>query len=196
MRHVRIWTWAAGFLGMLVVTGASRAGFVEFLDGQEGWLDAVGRFTTIDFVGFPENTILTDQYIEQGLLFTDGNDRINFGGAYVNDLWGVDGNGDINVAFDTPQLWIAVDFPGSMAFQLFRDGQLLYTSTLWTPGGLGHFFGIVSSEPFDAARIIDPLGEAEIDDLHFGAPAPGVLWAFGIGVIGLGRRSRPRERAP
>ncbi len=190
MKRGKVWVEAVGCCALLAVAGAAHGGFVEFLDDREGWLDAAGRFTTIDFVGFPKNTILTDQYIEQGLLFTDGNDRIDSGGAYVNDLWGVDGNGDVNVVFETPQLWIAVDFPGVMAFQLFRDGELVYTSTFWTPGGLDHFFGIVSSEPFDAVRIIDPLGEAAIDDLHFGVPAPGAFWVLGLGVIGRGRRSR------
>lgn len=179
---------------VLATTAAARGGFIEFLDDEAGWLAAAGRFTTITFTELPKNTIVTDHYADLGILFTDANDNIDFGGAFVNDLWGLDGNGDINVVFDTPQAWIAVDFPGAIAFQLFRNGELIYSGG-WGPSGFGHFFGIVSTtELFDAARIIDPLGQAEIDDLHFGVPAPGALWVLaGMGVIGRGRRSRVAE---
>ncbi len=150
---------------------------IEFLDRKDEWIAAVGPFTTVDFTGFPHGTFITDQHADVGVLFTDWNDSIFVNNnGFPNDGAGLDGNGDINVVFDTLQAWIAVDFPGAMRFELFRDGVLIFASTSLFAGSAGHFFGLRSSEFFDAARIIDPFGEAEIDDLHFGVmPCPADL---------------------
>ena len=146
---------------------------MEFTDKDE-WIDAVGEFTTIDFTGFPPGTFITDQYADFGILFTDGNDSIQNTCSHVNDCWGLDGNGDIAVAFDTPQLWIGADFPGILRIELYQDGRLFYVSDDYGQNPVGNFVGLLSNEPFDAALLIDAAGEAAIDDdLHFGPPAPG-----------------------
>ncbi len=95
------------FLGLLAaVLGAepARGGFIEFLNDRDGWIDAAGSFTTIHFNELPRHTFVTDQYADLGVLFTDGDDQIDRGGAppWMNDGWGLDGNGDINIVFDTP----------------------------------------------------------------------------------------------
>ncbi len=184
------------FLLAGAATPGASAGFIEFLNDRDGWINAVGPFTTIHFNEVPKHTFITDEYADLGVIFTDGDDQITFGESFLNDDWGLDGNGDINVVFDMPQLWIAVDFPGGMQFQLFREGALVYDSTAWVPGGAGNFLGIVSSEFFDAARIIDPLGEAEIDDLHFGVPGPSGLGLLMLGVVTTRRRRPARSSSP
>ncbi len=149
----------------------ARADFTEYTSKSE-WVAAVGAFATIHFSEVPKFTFLTDEYADLGVLFTDGNDQIDFGGAYVNDGWGLDGNGDINVTFDTPKRWIATDHPGPIKYQLFRGGRLIYDGILHITSGYGLFVGIVGTEPFDAARIGTGYGKDKaIDDLHF-QPGP------------------------
>ena len=177
---------SAGFGDRVAVCGV-----VEFFD-QEEWKAAVGDFTTIDFTGFAQGTFITDQYADLGILFTDGNDSIfPSEPAFPNDGWGLDGNGNISVAFDTPQAWIGVDFPGALQIELFTGGRLIYTSSIFGVGGVGFFAGLVSSELFDTAVLIDPIGvDAEIDDLHFGVPVPGAIWLLAVAAL-FPRRRRP-----
>jgi hypothetical protein len=174
-----------------VLAGSSHGEVIEFGEPEE-WIAAVGPFTTIDFTGFVSGTVLTDQYADLGVLFTDGNDQVDFGPTiYPNDEWGLDGNGDVDVSFDTPQLYLAVDFPGILFIELYSQGELIDTTNGWGSGGVGFFFGFLSSEPFDAVRIIDPIDNAVfIDDLHFGIPAPGPLWPLAVAALCLGCRRR------
>ncbi|MCH8150794.1 MAG: hypothetical protein IH830_00290 [Planctomycetes bacterium] len=172
--------------------GVVCGGFIEFTDKEE-WIAAVGRFTTIGFTGFPDGTFITDQYADLGILFTDGNDNIFLSdNGFPNDGAGLFGGGftPIAVSFDTPQAWIAVDFPGDVQFELFREGVLIYTSSEFGIGGVGNFAGLVSSEFFDAAVILDPVDQSVfIDDLHFGVPAPGGLGLLAVAAL-LPRRRR------
>ena len=66
---------------------------VEY-ENQAEWEAAAGAFTTIDFTGFPNLTFITDQYMDLGLLFTDGDDTIaGFDpNTFIQDGWGVDGD--------------------------------------------------------------------------------------------------------
>ena len=174
----------------MLLSAPAHGGVQEFTDKDE-WIAAVGQFTTIGFTGFEIGTFITNQYADLGILFTDGNDSIQFSPtAFPNDEWGLDGNGDIAVAFDTPQLWIGVDFPGFMRLELYDEGRLIYRSSNFLPGGVGNFAGLLSNDLFDAAVLIDPAGEAEIDDLHFGVPAPGTLALLALGAICAPRRRR------
>ena len=176
---------SAGF-GDRVAVG----GVIEYVDRAK-WEAAVGDFTTIDFTGFPGGTFITDQYADLGILFTDGNDSIAFAGSFINDGVGLDGNGNISVSFDTPQAWIGVDFPGFLSIELYSEGRLFFTSNLWG-GGVGNFLGLISSDLFDAAVLLEgaPGLEADIDDLHFGVPTPGALWLLALAALFSRRRRR------
>ena len=174
---------------VLLLSAPAHAGVQEFTDKDE-WINAVGEFTTVDFTGFDVATFITDQYADLGILFTDGNDSIQHTVSFLNDEWGLDGNGDISVAFDTPQLWIGVDFPGFMRIELYDEGRLIYTSSNFLPGGVGNFAGLFSNASFDAAVLIDPANEAAIDDLHFGVPTPGSMALFALGALTRRRRRR------
>ena len=159
----------------LLVAGVARAegGVREFLDPSE-WQSAVGPFATIDFTGFPKGTLITDQYADLGVTFVEGNDTINFAPSFINDGSGLDGNGaTIAIAFDRPQMWMAVDYPGDVQIELYSDDVLVFTSGLFGGGGAGNFLGLLSTEAFDAAVLSDPIDDAVfIDDLHFGPPPP------------------------
>ena len=171
---------------------AAVGGFIEFTDKEE-WIAAVGAFTTIDFTGFPDGTFITDQYADLGILFTDGNDNIFLSdNGFPNDGAGLFGGGftPIAVSFDSPQAWIAVDFPGLMQFELFSGGKLIYTSSVFSDFQ-SRFAGLVSSELFDTAVILDPADHAVfIDDLHFGVPSPGAIALLALGGLFFTRRRR------
>ncbi|MCH8165525.1 MAG: hypothetical protein IH889_07945 [Planctomycetes bacterium] len=174
--------------------GQALGGFVEEFTDKDSWIAAVGDFTTVDFTGFAPGTFITDQYADLGILFTDGNDSISpFDPiTYPEDGWGLDGNGNISVAFDTPQAWIGVDFPGFLSIELYSQGRLFFTSNLNGGAGVGNFLGLISSQLFDAAVVVEgaPGFEAEIDDLHFGVPAPGSVCLLVLAGLWPRRRRR------
>jgi hypothetical protein len=173
---------------------STSAADVEIYYDKADWEAAVGAYTTIDFTGFPEGTLITDQYADLGVLFTDGNDFIDLNDtAFPNDGAGLLGNmfDDIELAFDQPTSWLGLEFPGGLWLRLYRDGELMYTSPVFDGA---YFTGLVSSEPFDAVDIIDVSGESvAIDDLHFGPPIPAQGALALLAVAGLTRRTRGRS---
>ena len=131
--------------------------------------------------------------IERNRDGSEGNDNLFLNdNGFPNDGAGLFGGGftPIAVSFDSPQAWIAVDFPGDVQFELFREGELIYTSSEFGIGGVGNFAGLVSSEFFDAAVILDPTDQSVfIDDLHFGVPVPSALVLLALaGLFSGGRR--------
>lgn len=181
---MRIWV----SLGLTLAAGTcATADVIEFTDRDE-WIAAVGTFTTIDFTGFPEGTFITDQFSDLGVTFTGGNEHIALSdNAFSNDGAGLESNfADIQIEFATPQFWIAVDFPGIIQFELFSGGQLIFTSSGLGVGGAGNFGGLLSTEPFDMAVILDPTDmTVAIDDLHFGPPVPGPPTVAFLGLAGV-----------
>jgi hypothetical protein len=172
-------------LGVIAV-GSARGDVDVFFDRAE-WVAAVGPVTTIDFTGFPEGTTITDQYADVGAIFIDGLNFTWFNPTFKNDGVGLYGYDEINVAFDTPQRWMAVDFPGFIGIRLFFQDSIIHESGWGNPGN-GWFVGLVSDEPFDSLLLIEPGGEVNIDDLHYGVPSPAVLWL--LAVAGLVWRRR------
>lgn len=171
----------------------ATASVTEFNNNRNAWLAAAGPYSRIDFTGFAPNTIITNQYLSQGVAFTDGTDRIYFNQNFVNDGVGLNGAlNEITLAFTQPMNVIAVDHPGSVQFKLYSQGQLIYISSAFVHGGTGFFAGLISTQSFDAALIYDPTGAVFIDDLYFGAPvpAPGVLAVLIVGCCMRSRRKR------
>ena len=62
----------------MLLSAPASGDVLEFTDKDE-WIEAVGEFTTIDFTGYPKDTFIADQYAYLGILFTDGNDNIDYG---------------------------------------------------------------------------------------------------------------------
>ncbi len=185
---------AAVLAALLGPAGAGLAAVIEFTD-RDAWFSAAEQVTTITFTKFPSGTLITNQYDELGVLFTDGLDFILCcGGDFPNDGAGLNSVTSTTLAFATPQYSIAVDFPGDVQFSLFNVGALIYTSSPFGFGGIGNFGGLISSQPFDAVFISDPFGDiAFADDLHFGVPAPGVLWLLGPAAFALPGSKRRRS---
>ena len=138
---------------------------VEVFFDIEEWKAAAGETATITFTELPYGTLITDQYADLSVIFADGNDTIHVSAGYVNDGFGLNGHGDIRLSYTTPQYSIAVDFPGALTFELYLKGELLYRSPDYGTGPL--FVGLISTEPFDGAILVDPsMGYQFIDDLH------------------------------
>ncbi len=142
---------------------------------QSEWEQDVGAFTFIDFTGFPEYTIITEQYSDLGIHFTDGTDEIALGSAY-SDGAGLFGgsfllptmNHAINLKFDEPIHAIAADI-GDLIFYLYDGDELIYESPLFGGG----FVGLLSSESFNKVMMVG-TGHTYIDNLYFQAiPGPG-----------------------
>lgn len=166
------------------MTGGAPRGIVYEIYDKGVWAAAVGEFSTVDFVGFPEDTYIVEQYAELGVVFTDGDDSVYHNNSFPNDGVGLDGNGDITVVFAQAQSWIGVEFPGFLRLRLYRDGKLAFISNDAGAGFTDNFLGLLSEEPFDSAVLVDPAGEAEIDDLHFGPP-PCLADLDGDGEVGV-----------
>jgi hypothetical protein len=166
--------------------------------GRQAWMTDMGSHATIDFTGFPANTIITTQYQSLGVTFTDGTDRIFASpNAFPNDGWGLNGAFDeIHLGFNQPMYGLGVDFPGIVKFRLYWQGALIYTSTDFIFGDIGSFAGLISDQPFDAALINDPTGGVFIDDLFFGPPVPAPSAVSLILLAGAARGRRGRARRP
>jgi hypothetical protein len=163
-----------GINTMFAFSAFASAEVLEFED-KAAWEAAVGDYTTIDFTGYPYGTLIRDQYLDVGVRFmpdcwcTIAGPNFN---TFLNDGWGLDGNDLIHIQFDSPQHWIAADFPGALYFELYSDGELLYSSSLFGGGGVGHFGGLISDESFNEVLIQDWDAFVILDDLHFGVPTP------------------------
>lgn len=153
---------------------------------------AVGLLPNIDFTGYPVGEILGDQYLPEGVRFADGNDELLQSSAFVEDTWGVDGNGSIDIRFTVPQMHFGVDFPGFVDVRLYDGDDLVWESEFGEPG-VGHFAGVVlSGESFNRVIIADPADEtAYIDTMYYHlVPEPGTIFLLGVGALSMVRRSK------
>ena len=163
---------------------------------RDAWFNDVGVVGNADIttIGFNDigNTIVTDQYAHLGVTFDGNSATIGEDFIIYQDGWGIRGSSNISFEFAKPRNAIATDYPGSIRFTLFLDGELVGIEDFQT-GGIGNFAGLVSSEAFDEI-VVDRVSPspAFIDDLHFVAiPAPGALIPLLLACLG---RRRPRRR--
>ena len=185
------------FLFVAAQTDVTRADVLEF-DDKGAWIDATGGdFTTIDFTGFPSGTVITNQYIDLGLIFDSGDPNYIQGplNGYVNDDWGLDGRDEVIIEFAQPIQWFGMDFPGNLHIQLIRDGEV-GEPIYFGAGGVGNFGGVIADQPFDGVRIHDYGGfeNTNLDDIFFGPPIPGPGAHAALAITGLARAQRkPRQ---
>ncbi|MCI0629938.1 MAG: hypothetical protein L0Y44_04710 [Phycisphaerales bacterium] len=150
---------------------------------------------TITFLEYPQGTLLSDQYANLGVTFPDGNDFILNSSAYVIDGAGATSLfGPITLEFDQPRTSIGVHFPGLLVIELYADDSLIYVSNAFGGAGVGFFGGLISTQHFDRALLIDPSGGVSIDTVHFGLPVPAPAGVAFVSIAGLLlRRSRRRR---
>jgi len=191
MFQIRLLAAAAGLLAAIGSTRFCAADVVVF-DDKLAWEAAVGGdFTTITFTEFPPNTIITDQYAEQGFVVTPN--AVTFGptAGFPQDMYGLGTVLEYFILdFDRELNWIAVDHPGGLNIDLYLDEVLVGYSGYSGGGGVGFFTGVVSDLSFNRVRISD-LDAFAIDDLHFGPmiPAP-AAWVVLAAMSAMGARRR------
>lgn len=186
--------------GVAMTFGMSARGSVIETTNSEDWEQGLFPYQTISFTEFASGTIITDQYSDLGIMFTDGNDLlINNATSFPQDGFGLRGgingaNDVIHISFTSPHYAIAAFYPGAMRIELYNDGSLIYTSSDF--GGIGNNFfgGVISTTPFDAAIIRDWFDSTMfIDNLYLSnvaIPAPGALSL--LAFASLLRRTRKR----
>ncbi|HRP63495.1 MAG TPA: hypothetical protein PK400_09405, partial [Phycisphaerales bacterium] len=138
--------------------------------------------------------VLPHHYADLGVTFTGQQLGYFHSSGLFNDGEGIRSNNDtLWATFDEPQRAIAVDYPGQIRFQLYSNGQLIFTSILFSPG-MGQtqaFAGLISDQSFDAVHLYRVNSTyVYIDDLHFGIPTPGALSVFALTAFGCRRRRR------
>jgi hypothetical protein len=187
-RHIAV------LLATYVLTAPAVGEVMEFIQ-RSAWESAAGPYATIDFTGYHDGLVITNQYEHLGVTFTGALQFIAICGCYANDGAGLYALPYARMVFESPQNWIAVEFPGSVRFNLYYSGELIHTSQVFHDF-FSYFAGVISSKPFDEVIIDYPSPEINsvgIDDLFFGSPipAPGALGAFALAAL-IARRGRRR----
>ncbi len=180
-----------------VVSSNATAGIIFSSTSKDEWSSYVNnKYTTIGFADVFQQ-IVTEQYADLGVHFTDADDYGVSNSKFV-DGFGIKGHfmfgGSITVGFDSPQMWTAVNFLGHVKLEIFYEDVLVGTKSDLQTGIFNKFQGIVSDTQFNKLVISDWAGGLPfVDDLHFGGPipAPGAIGIFGLAAIAGSRRRGP-----
>jgi hypothetical protein len=141
----------------------------EYTDLPSFTAAAGGHLNAITFEDLPAGTIVTDQYLDVGALFVDGNDTVVSSPSFVTDGMGVAGFSQVHLQLTRPAVAIGAGFPGAMMIQLYDQpgGTLLYTSPLFGSLGWGFFGGVVTDTPFTYVVFHDwLLFDVRLDNIH------------------------------
>jgi hypothetical protein len=191
-------------LVMSVCAMSANAAFVDYTD-QTDYLNQVAAesmsLTMIDFTGLADGTTLTNQYAGLDVMF-DGSDSIVNNTTFVEDGWGVYGNGpEIELMFIAPMTHVGADFPGALAIDLYQGTTLVASSADFGISGTGFFGGTLTDDSFFDRVILREWVDSHvfIDNLYFGGvvgsvvPEPASLSLLGIGLAGMAIRRIRRK---
>lgn len=189
-----------GSAGLLLAANAvslSAATVTLIKDDFATWESAAGAISTCDFTGFPEWTVITDQYGELGALFTGPAPNLihHSTQSYSQDEWGLDANGVLEVTFLEPVHAVAGHGPGKWKYKLYLADSLVGETSFYL-GGPGDFAGAISDVAFDRVRF-EPAqfnGIMFMDNVYFATiPAPAGLVVVLCGPVGLMRGGQRRR---
>ncbi len=181
---------------LLALNAVTARAEVTVYTSKPDWQAAALSSTFIGFTGFATDTIITNQYADFGVHFTDGNDFIGNGpgwsdgsGLYSTDFVSPYG-GRIHLAFDADLNAVAFDFHGSILVEFYRHGQLIHASAMYS-AAFTPFVGFFVSDAFDAAIVYDGDDEVvAIDNLYFGPAVPAPATIALLAIAGLTSRRR------
>jgi hypothetical protein len=199
--RLRVQAKAAVAAISLLAAAPALADFTVFNGpgSYDAWSSASGTFTTIDFTGYPQGTLITTQYDELGVTFTSSDPDFVLFGETVFPLDGVGLNGlsVVELTLSQPSHAFAYHHPGRQYLTLLWQGNEIYSSPILGGSGVGFFDGITSTLPFDQVRILrlpEPFGGVvSIDNIYF-STVPGPSGAALLALAGLLGRGRRRSR--
>ncbi len=156
------------------------------------YLAEVGSHEIITFTEVPVGTVLSNQYASQGVNFAQGDDVVITSSSFDIDYVGVNAYGRIELLFNTPQSHIGVDFPGAICIEIYDGSSLIGDSGNFGGSGHGFFGGIVSTELFNRAVLLDWNDDmAYIDNLHYeSVPEPATMSMLLMGSLILIRKRK------
>jgi hypothetical protein len=163
-------------LSVLILCSSVYGDITYYKNNKAQWIADVGEFTTLGFNDLgPVPVIVTEQYSELGVHFTDGDDVAYKFGSAITDGWGMKDNPGgtiyIQLEFDKPQYWLGVDHPGGMACLLFNDEELIDEMHVFELSGDVNFAGVLSDVGLNKVRLRDVIDTVvAVDNIHFGAP--------------------------
>lgn len=181
---------------ILIMASPRASASVTVITNKQQWINTIGEYNRIGFTEYPEYTVISNQYANQGVQFTPGECWIDDNPVHVTDGKGLTVTGapqfmGIHTAFVEPVYAFAVDLSNVMQMKLYSQGDLLFNSGLFdshfTP-----FVGFVSTTPFDLAWGVNPVnGYLSLDNIYLGTPvpAPGALALLMAGAC-IPRRRR------
>jgi hypothetical protein len=180
---------------IIILWGCPAYGSVTVYTNKQQWETAVGSFSSITFTGFPEFTIITNQFEHLGIVFSDGDDSIDFSASFPSDGHGLVSNevgtpGTIGITATGDLHAFGFDFIGYLQVDLLNEGSLLFSSSSYH-ADFAPFFGVVSTDPFDEIFARDwHDGTVALDNIHFGPPipAPHTFVLLGAGLLLSPRR--------
>ncbi|MCP3904580.1 MAG: hypothetical protein GY715_13220 [Planctomycetes bacterium] len=190
---MKVQVLCAPILGLAFAIASTANAEVIVHDSWSSWSATVAPITTLDFTGFPNNTVITDQYTPVGATFMDAGDRVFVSSVFEKDGAGLNGGFSVAISLEGASQAFAIDVLGLVKIELFNDGTRVYESELFSGGGgsQGYFVGLVADQAFDTVVLTGP-GGVFLDDTHFTAaplPAPSALGLLMLAGI-AGRRRR------
>ena len=196
-------------LAVLALVGTAAAEVTWTLD-KAAWTASYGgqqNVTDVDFGTLTPGTIVTEQFADLGVHFTDGDDQ-----AVVANPWGPPptfpalrsnifgsppGEYDMTIVLDESMAGFGVR-PASTSYDVlfYLNGAAVGEAHVagiqsWLPDA---FVGFQSSVPFDSLKILhipspNPAQYVAVGNLAFVIPAPGV---FGVALVAAAFSRRRR----
>ena len=159
-------------LALSLLLPSLAQGQITSFDQESAWLAAAGPAVYESFYPGIDGLIITDQFEDEGALFTDGDEQLVLQ-AIFHDFRGVKGNGNITIEFTEARRAFAVEYVYAMEIELYSGPNFLGTSQAFQAGSVWDFGGVVSDQPFDRIVLRDWMDDfIYIDSVYFTEATP------------------------
>lgn len=188
--------------------GTARGGtFQAFVNDFDGFVEAAGEVTIIDFETLPDGNrafsgaLITPEfnYTDLGVTFSTQAPRLNISG---NPISGFNLCACPEQSNDPNRNWIIADFVDSVSavgffyggrstLTIFNEFEIDFANVGFAGSGSGFFVGLVSEDPIAFATADAGRNSEIINSFAFAPiPEPATLVLFGIGAAAVIRHGR------
>jgi len=188
---------------VLACAGLSRADTQAFENDYEGFVDAAGPLSMIDFNTLPNgNPSAGGEEITEDFNYDDHG--VHFSAPFPYPFIGGNGPHDLRVFVNDFDTWIIAEpvvpafavggfYPGTTELCAFDEMGALVACVSYSEGGTGNFVGIVSDTPIYSATFSSGNNAEAIESFAFSpVPEPGTLVLLACGGLLAIRRKRRR----